>query len=446
MPPPLARLLRFVRHPVGRGASSNIYGQVVSLLVQFASLPLLLHAWGLTTYGLWVTLAAVPAYLSMSDFGFGQAAANDMSMAVAKGDEAAAGRTYQSTLALITGVSLAIAVAVAVLLALAPGAWVGALTKGDVGRARVAETLLAFAALASLNFSLVSGALRASGRYATGVMIGETTRLVETAAVAAAAFAGLGLTGAAAAALCVRLGALVGGYRYVERTISWARFSLGRADRAELKRLLGPALAVMVIPLGFALNLQGSTLVVAGTLGLAAVATFNAVRTLSRLVYQAVGVVNHAIMPEVSRAVGGADRARLQRLLRGNLVFALSTGVGVALVIAVAGRSFIQVWTHGRIRPSLFLLVGMTGVALLQSLWNSSANMLLAVNRQAGYAYALVMVSGLGIVVNLALARRFGMDGVVAGLIGCELAMCAAVVLAFRRSPLHLRAVPALAQ
>lgn len=440
MPPPLARLAQLIRNPLSRGAGSNVYGQGVSLLVQFGSLPLLLHAWGLARYGLWVTLAAVPAYLSMSDFGFGQAAANDMSMAVARGDLDGARRTYQSTLGLISSVSVVVAALAALALAAAPGAWLGALTKGDVAQARAAETLLACAALCSLNFSLVSGALRADGRYPTGVMLGETGRLVETLAVVGAAYAGLGLVGAAAAALCVRLAALAGGYRYVERTVGWAAFGLAHADRRELGRLVGPALAVMVIPLGFALNLQGATLVVAGTLGLTAVATFNAVRTLSRLVYQAVGVVNHAVMPEVSRAAVGPDGARLQRLLRGNLVFAVLTGSAVAAAICLGGPAFVRVWTHGRMAPGFLFVAGMTAVALLQSLWNSSANMLLAVNRQAGYAYALVAVSAAGVAVEAVLARRFGLGGVVAGLLCGELAMCAVVAGAFRRSPLRVRA------
>ena len=115
--------------------------------------------------------------------------------------------------------------------------------------------------------------------------------------VVAAAFAGLGLVGAAASALTVRTLTLVGGFRHIRQTVAWAVPDLSGVSKAEIVRLLHPAVAVMAIPLGFALNLQGATLVVASGLGLTAVAAFNSTRTLSRLVYQAVGVVNHAIMP-----------------------------------------------------------------------------------------------------------------------------------------------------
>ena len=81
----LARLISGLKGPLGRGLGSNSYGQLVSLVVQFATVPLLLTVWKVERYGLWLTLATVPAYLSMSDFGFAMAAANDMSMAVARG-------------------------------------------------------------------------------------------------------------------------------------------------------------------------------------------------------------------------------------------------------------------------------------------------------------------------------------------------------------------------
>ena len=68
-------------------------------------------------------------------------------------------------------------------------------------------------------------------------------------------------------------------------------------------------------------------------------------------------------------------------------------GIGSAAVIGLFGSRFINIWTHGRIHVTMDLVVGMTLAAVLQSLWNSSANMLLAVNRHAMYAYRFIAVS-----------------------------------------------------
>jgi hypothetical protein len=51
------------------GLGANAVGQAVSIVIQLFSLPLYLLYWDLSTYGTWIMLSAVPAYLSMADFG-----------------------------------------------------------------------------------------------------------------------------------------------------------------------------------------------------------------------------------------------------------------------------------------------------------------------------------------------------------------------------------------
>ena len=69
-----------------RNLGANAYGQLITVVTQLVSVPLFLHYWGVTLYGEWLILSAVPAYLALSDIGFASSAANDMTIRFAQGD------------------------------------------------------------------------------------------------------------------------------------------------------------------------------------------------------------------------------------------------------------------------------------------------------------------------------------------------------------------------
>jgi O-antigen/teichoic acid export membrane protein len=91
-----------VRKRFARSFLAQIYAQASGILIQLALVPVLIHAWGTTLYGTWLLLTAVPFYLTFSDFGFTFIAKNEMVMAVAAGDRAAAVRTFQSVFVMLS--------------------------------------------------------------------------------------------------------------------------------------------------------------------------------------------------------------------------------------------------------------------------------------------------------------------------------------------------------
>ena len=78
------------------GFGSNLFGQLVTILIQILSLPIFLYYWDMSTYGSWLVLSALPSFLSMADVGMVQAAGNKMTMAMGRGEVAEANRIFQS--------------------------------------------------------------------------------------------------------------------------------------------------------------------------------------------------------------------------------------------------------------------------------------------------------------------------------------------------------------
>src|SRR3989442_257140 len=107
-----------------KGFGANLYGQAAVVVIQLAGVPILLNYWHPQLYGEWLILFAIPGYLSMTDLGFSQSAANDMTARVARGDRAGALTVFQSLGALVFLAAFAGLVLVGIAVALLPvGSW-----------------------------------------------------------------------------------------------------------------------------------------------------------------------------------------------------------------------------------------------------------------------------------------------------------------------------------
>ena len=73
-----------LKNRIIKGISANLVSQVINAAIQLVSLPIFLKYWGADLYGEWLILSSIPIYLSMSDIGFGVAAANEMTMKIAQ--------------------------------------------------------------------------------------------------------------------------------------------------------------------------------------------------------------------------------------------------------------------------------------------------------------------------------------------------------------------------
>lgn len=414
------------------GASANAYSQAVTLVLQFATVPLLLSAWGTETYGLWLIISTVPAYFALADFGFSGAAANDMTLAVACGKRVEARETFQSVLALNAIVSLALVVIVLLVVLLIPTQLVPTTSQIGSAEVRLVWILLTIQVAATLSCGAFAGGFQSSGLYSLGVFLTSSARLLECLALITGACLFHRFVFAALLMVVIRFGVLTAMAVILMRVAPWLRLGFGHASFAIIRRLSGPAFAATALPAGFALSLQGFVLVVGATLSLDAVAAFSTVRTLTRSVIQAGGIVNHAIMPEVTLAFGGGDFPRLRRLIRFNIITVISlNGAAFAAVVGV-GSWIITLWTRGRIIPDPTLIIGLAAVASIHAIWLSQANLILAVNRHAEYSYWFLVVSLLSVIGAIPAAHYFGVNGLLLPLITCECVMVLVVARAFR--------------
>lgn len=369
------------RGRVARSLGATGFGLLVTLLIQVVSVPAFLHGFGLRTYGTWLVLSAVPAYLSLSDLGFVGIVGNEMTMRVAVGDKEGAKAAFQSVWAAMTTMSAAVAGLVVAAVWLLPAERILHVEGVGHDKAALTLTLLALGVLVLMQAMMLEAGFRCEGLFPRGNAGISVVRLMSFTAAAVAALAGAGLVGAAAA----QAGATSVGFAalrlVMRRDVPWLRYGIGSFSRPVLRKLASPALAYLGLPIGNALALQGMILVVSAELGAAAVVVLTVVRTVATGIRQCINVINHAVWPELSRAIAAEETPLARRLHVGSLRAAILTAGGVSVVLAVVGRPLIHVWTSKAVLPSSAFLQLMLLTTLMDAAWLTSLIVLASVNR-----------------------------------------------------------------
>ena len=407
-----------------KGFSANIYGQVVTAIVQLVGVPILLHAWGVELYGEWLIVFAIPAYLSMTDLGFSQSAANDMTAQVARNDRAGALVVFQSLIAFVYIAMLCMLALTSLLTFSLPlENWIHP-AQMTISEVRWTLWFLAAAVLAQLPDGINHAGFRAGGDYALHRALHSTIRLVQFSSIWIIALAGEGPVAAAAAFCVVRgMATLALAFLLIYRQ-RWLRYSITDATFSELRRLFHPAMANVAIPLAQGLNIQGMILAIGAVLGSLAVVTFSTLRTLTRMVLQLVFSISHAAEPELAAAYGAGNR----NLSRHLFVESLRAGLWLALMSAtflfVFGDRILAIWTHGKVQMDSVLFGWLLVSAVASVLWYSGLIVLKAANQHlrasavftvsagAAVGVAVILMSWSGRVAEAGLALLL-MDGAI---------------------------------
>jgi O-antigen/teichoic acid export membrane protein len=396
------------------GLGANAVGQAVSIVIQLFSLPLYLLYWDLSTYGTWIMLSAVPAYLSMADFGMVYTAGNKMTMAIGRSDVAEANRVFQSAQLFMMIVCGSLAVL------LPPLVLFGPLPQFISFDQRVALTALLCQVLLTLFSGLSEQIFRATGRYALGTMMGNLIRLGGWAGAIVGLllfrnFPGVAICGFLAHAVGACASILLG-----QRGGHGIHWGTKRASKAEITAMIRPAISFMAFPLANALSFQGVTLLVGALTGTTAVALFNTYRTIARVAVQLTALFSHALWPEFARLFGHGGARAVEALYRRSVMLGAAQSAGLSLLLYFVSPWLLQVWTHGRIAFVPSLMVWMLAYAAISGIWHVPRILLMATNQHIGLAVWSLAAGGLSVTLAWVFGLLWGISGVGAAMLVSE--------------------------
>ena len=421
--PATAFLTRLKNSRVVRGISANVYSQAIQTVLQLVSVPVLATHWGLQVYGAWLVIFTVPNYLAFADFGFAAAAANDMTVSIARGERAAAVETFHAVRATMVAICAILLCFSAAGLQIIPDdrlAFVVSLTP-----AQTRHTILMLAAygILSVQNSVSLAAFRSIGQYATGTYLNNTLHFAENIGALFVVFRGGSIQDTAATYLLLGIIGIAVRILWLRATARWLVSFSWRISFEQIRRLLRPALAVLALPMAQALFLQGTVAVVGLAAGAANVPAFTAVRTISRIGVQLTMIVNHAVLPEFTMAAAAVDHTRRAKLAFLSIASSAVILVPMFFAIVIGGPLILHLWTHGAIHAPYALIVLMACTMVVNGTWVPISNLIFALNRHSQYSY-YYLVSALGsVLLSYPLVKLFGSPGAAISLLALDIVM-----------------------
>lgn len=395
-----------------KGLGGQAMTQSVNILMQLATVPLLLYFWGVDLLGEWLVLTAIPTYLTLSELGFISATINAMTMEVARHDRPRALVTFQSSVLMLGGMSLVMIVIGGLFAWLAPMAdWFSFihLTNAEAG---TVIALQIAAIVVGLQAGLINAGFICEGAYGLGTVLMSATDFAGFALAMTAAAIGLGPVGAAAMLVVAECGGLVVMAFLLRRRIApWLHHGVAHASLRRIRELFKPALGFVVYAFGQALNIQGILLVVGAVLGPATVTAYSAMRMMTRLVNTLLNAYYGTVRPEIAMAYGKGDTALIRRLHEGACQVAIWLALVAAVGFSVLGAWFLDLWTHGNVALDPWLFAGLIAGMLLYALWFASSMVFYATSRHHGMAFALLVTNGASVVLAFGLMKLIGLPG-----------------------------------
>jgi O-antigen/teichoic acid export membrane protein len=417
-----------VRRRLAAGFGVNIFSRGVGTLIQLLSVPIFLRHWGTDLYGEWLILNSIPSNFALSDMGFGSTAGNEMTMLMATGRQAEALEVFQSVLALMTAISSALGAAFLAVVWFLP--WERLLRTYSIPKhdTQVIILLLVLSVLLGMQETLYQGAFRCVSKYVYGTFLKSVILLLSFLAVSGVVmFGGNPVRTAAAYFVVNAVGTLVL-WVALRREVPWIRFGFEHARWSTLRRLLGPSVSFLALPIGLSLNLQGMLLVVGHVLGPVAVVIFSTARTVSRVAVQFMNMISNTIWPEMSTAVGAGDWPLARAIHRRACQISIASGLAIVLAMATVGPWIWPHWTLHAFPTDTVLLDLMLLLVIFSSLWMTSMTALTATNRHQRVTLMYLTVTTCAVAAAWFLAHHFGLRGVAVALIAGEMVIASGVL------------------
>lgn len=414
------------------GIGANSFGQVVNLLIQLVSVPVLIASWGFGAYSEWVVLSAIPTYLALSDLGVTTAASSKVVIWHERGRVRVARAVYSTSFAFLVLAGLSVLV-----LALGAMAFFDLFSVLNLHAIRSHDGVLILSALTGYSLlclftNMISIRYRASKALPLSAFIMNVIRMLEWTAALVCASLTHSLIATSLTLLGVRLIGLLSKNLIANRLGITLRFDPAAIGKRAFTTLIKPSIASLAFPIGLALNVQGLIILLSVLLSPAHAAIFGLYRTISRVLVQFSTVVNQSLWPEISYAFSVGDNQLVRKMIRYALKFSLPIACVMGVLVVVFGGTIFDVWSGRKDDYSSTIMLVLTLGALTHVAWQVYWVALMATASYSRFALVFMLVSIASVLAVFGLAQPFGLLGVCYVLVATEV-----VLFCFARHGFH---------
>jgi O-antigen/teichoic acid export membrane protein len=425
---------------IARGVAAGALGQAINVAGRLLLVPLFLTVWGAESYGEWLLLSSLAAWVALSDLGGQVYFINRLTATWAVNDRQGFQRILATGLLLFMVIPAVLFVLLMLIALVVPVSAVIPLNTITERTATAVFVLLALHACISLPQGLLLGVYRAIGMLPTSVMFANAILTTQLTLSILVLLTGMGMITMALAQILPIIGVTLLVRWDLKRRLGSAHLVDPRQfDRATAKEALHPSLHFFGIQIAQAVSTQGSVLAVGWALGAVEVAIFATIRTLVNIVRQLLGLIIHSAWPEFTRLHAASNDVQLRRLFvavfRGTLLLALA----FIFLMEVAGELLFDAWIRGALSFQPQVTRAFSLYVLITVYWTLGASLLMATNRHIALTWMQLIASGAGVLLCFAGSLSGHLEFAVAGLIAGEaLPMAATILLLMGRYPLGI--------
>jgi len=386
-------------------------GKISTIIIRLVQVPILITAFGVSDYGVWLVLSSLPAWLTMANLGFGNVASNEIAMLVAAGNNKKANEIYSTTLSLVSLIAVIGIIMVGIIVPIIN--WELFFNDSNNKNYEFTTTILLLSASVFISFfyEIFNSRFRAAQKAYQSVLLSSIKPWIDLIGIIIVVSFGVSFQYLALASLLTTAIFLLIVIVFSRNVFKSMRFNLHDIDKNNYRFLFSKGIAFQAFPLGNALLYQGSLLVIQTIIGSTAVAVFGTARTLVRSVNQLMELVNQSIWPELSYLLGAKDYELARKLHRYGVLVSFLLAISGTIFLLLYGQTLYSFWTGNALQLNLLLLFLFLIPIPFNALWFTSSVVHVACNQHEKLAVYYLYATGLSIVACIIFSYFWGING-----------------------------------
>lgn len=407
----------------------NSYGVAVNFFLQILLVPIFIKFWGIDLYADWITITAFTSFFSMSDIGLNTVTMNAYSIAYHKGEADKCEALVANNAILIASI---FSITLLVILIISPFiSYTRIFNLKEINNVTVAVILSCMILKIGITMyaAVYCSILRAKSCAYIGFIAGNTTRLTEGIILMVGIVIGVPIN------LLVVLYTVPAFVLLIFYKIYTKRFEFNvkfrSANRRLFKQILIPSISFMTFPLGYAIILQGFTLLVNSKFGSLGVVQYNTTRTLCNFIKVIPNSIKNSIWPEFTNEYAKRSVEKLKKLYRLTIFSSIGIVSLISVGILLLGGVIYKIWTHGDVPFYMPLAIAFVIETILNSTWEASTMTLMATNKHSKFGWTFVILAAINWIVMDLMLDFFNLPlyGVVYGIVVMDIILvCLSII------------------
>lgn len=393
---------------------SNWTNLVLVMAAAFIVSPIIVHGLGNEKYGIWVLIVSTTGYFTVLDFGVNTALIRFISKYMAQDNKEKTRQIYSNAFVFFFCVSL-----IVILFSL-----IFAYFFGDVFKIKtiprpylytiflVVGIELAF----NLLFSVFMGTLRALQEFLRLNIISIIFMVFKNGLIVIFMLNGHSLLTIALIQLATTLAKISCQYLLINKSYPFLRFHKSDCDKGTLKEIFNYSIYSFMVAIALKVLFFTDSIVIGAFVSVTAVTFYSIPMTLmlylEKIIYAAMSVFT----PVISANDATGETGKNQQIYILGTQSSLMVSLPILFVLFTNGDSFISIWMGVEYGAKCAKVIMILSVGYLFALSQVIANGILkGISKHKVFAYILSAEALVNLIMSVALAKKFGIEGVALG-------------------------------